>query len=717
MNPSTIEIHEFSTGIRPERTADGGWVSLGFIGQYMNVTLSPIPQVVERSIANREFAVTEGASNEEPAIIGRVVGKGDDAWAVVAVVTRGRDEKGRSVSVYRYFLCHDNNNSMPGVNNSLWKILAWIDNEGIPRFDPFDVKVIGQPNLFTYYSQRHLDIPPEVANLELNQLEPLVLSPHQCNFRVVNVLAIRKSQKNDQPISWAFSVEALEKPRNFQIIQPASTRAYEILQRAVKQIPQGSTSVVEDEEALKSAIRNLMNSSQVKPEVVQVITDALKNQQITAKHWHSLFDAQGAKTAIIQKIYSPQIVRLMTLRAMVIPETLPEFLNWLNGKLGKSGDEHQVVSFNFQSAICSQFPKDKLTEGIKLLVPKLLQGDITPELFCCLFIKDRAWYVCRNDFINDVRYDLELIYRFFQSGTVSNIFPIDGFKFKEVPWEKIIQSWRPITQGYYRIDDYEPLAQLFELLREYPLSAYFYQISRGNVPKNVFLGASPNPKNKVYSLTFLGLTLKKDISLIEGVVNFFLARYIVPIQFVIIFSIILSGGSFWIGSQFFPKSTSDTASSKQPTLSGNQKVVKTTANEQAPSTDPVDEMPENVKITANESKNVSNTITAIQQLKDEPEFKGKDVLREIKNILGLDFDYSIVKGNKTTQQNEREKLKQGIERIKLSEAIYLYEKKKAQESKSEIEPTKVTGYIVDGGNTYKLLKKEIKDNLTKKNNQ
>ncbi|MFB2739412.1 hypothetical protein ACE1AN_17625, partial [Umezakia sp. BLCC-F208] len=405
------------------------------------------------------------------------------------------------------------------------------------------------------------------------------------------------------------------------------------------------------------------------------------------------------------------------LRAMVIPETLPEFLNWLNGKLGKSGNEHQVVSFNFQSAICSQFPKDNLTEGIKLLVPKLLQGDITPELFCCLFIKDRAWYVCRNDFINDVRYDLELIYRFFQSGTVSNIFPIDGFKFKEVPWEKIIQSWRPITQGYYRIDDYEPLAQLFELLREYPLSAYFYQISRGNVPKNVFLGASPNPKNKVYSLTFLGLTLKKDISLIEGIVNFFLARYIVPIQFVIIFSIILSGGSFWIGSQFFPKSTSDTASSKQPTLSGNQKVVKTTANEQAPSTDPVDEMPENVKITASETKNVNRTITAIdkliEQLNKENKFKEEDVLGEIKNILDSQFDYELIKkGNNGTQQNEREKLEQGIERRKLSEAIYLYEKK-AQKSNSEIT---ATGYILLNGNTYKLLKEQIKDNLTKKNN-
>ncbi|MDH6102940.1 hypothetical protein NWP18_10890 [Chrysosporum ovalisporum ANA283AFssAo] len=489
---------------------------------------------------------------------------------------------------------------------------------------------------------------------------------------------------------------------------------------------------------LKLAIQRLMNVSQVKPEVVQVITDALKNEQITATHWHSLFDAQGAKTAIIQKIYSPQIVRLMTLRAMVIPETLPEFLNWLNGKLSKSGDEHQVVSFNFQSAICSQFPKDNLTEGIKLLVPKLLQGDITPELFCCLFTKHRAWDVCRNDFINDVRYNLELIYHFFQTRTVSNklIFPIDGFKFKEVPWEKIIYYWNEITQGYhYRIDDYEPLAQLFELLREYPLSAYFYQISRGKVPKNVFLRACPNPKNKVYLFTFLGLTLERDVSLIGVVVDFFLRGYIVPIKVVIIFSIILSGGSFWMGSQFFPKSTSDTASSTQPTLSGNQKVVKTTANKKAAVKAPVSptpkvvkttankkaavkapvhQMPENVKIRANESKNVQLTITAIDKLTKEPEFKGKDILGEIKKILNLQFNYhAIVKGNQGKWKNEREKLEQGIERRKLSEAIYLYEKKKVQEGNSQINPV---GYIVPNGNTYKLLKKQIKENFTKKNN-
>ncbi len=52
-----IQIHEFSTGIRPQINPDGSWVSLGFTGQYMNATIQPIPYAVQRAIANKEFAI------------------------------------------------------------------------------------------------------------------------------------------------------------------------------------------------------------------------------------------------------------------------------------------------------------------------------------------------------------------------------------------------------------------------------------------------------------------------------------------------------------------------------------------------------------------------------------------------------------------------------------------------------------------------------------
>ena len=99
-----VEIHEFSTGITPEQLADGRWVSRGFTGRYMNSTLKEIPYAVERAIANKDFAVAEGASSQEPTTIGRQV----DEWSVIAIVTRGQDEKGRGASFYRYFLTKSN---------------------------------------------------------------------------------------------------------------------------------------------------------------------------------------------------------------------------------------------------------------------------------------------------------------------------------------------------------------------------------------------------------------------------------------------------------------------------------------------------------------------------------------------------------------------------------------------------------------------------------
>lgn len=154
-----IQIHEFSTGIRPERTADGGWVSLGFTGQYMNATIDPIPHAVLRSIANKEFAVAEGASSDEPAIIGRVVPGGEESdWSVVAIVTRGRDEKGRSASFYRYFLCEGDK----GTSN-LWRILCWIEDYQLrigemPVFQPFDFKEVGQFNSCTVSTPPQINI-------------------------------------------------------------------------------------------------------------------------------------------------------------------------------------------------------------------------------------------------------------------------------------------------------------------------------------------------------------------------------------------------------------------------------------------------------------------------------------------------------------------------------------------------------------------------------
>ena len=685
-NPATIEIHEFSTGIRAETTPDGGWVSRGFTGQYMNMTLESIPDVVERSIRNREFALTEGASSDSPAIIGRVVGSEENVWSVMAVVTRGKDEKGRSLSVYRYFLCEG--------KNKLRLILAWWENQGRPRFNPFDSKTIGQFYLFVD-SVQPPDLQQEFHDLQVDLPEPILLSPQQqYNLQTINVLAIKKSNfpNNGQPVSWAFNVEALEQPKRFQVIQSASQRAYGILERTIKNAPQALAPVVGDEEALKSAIRGLMNSSQVKPEAVKTITDALQNQQISKQYWHSLFDGQGAKTAIIQKIYSPQMVRLITLRAMVIPDTLPEFLDWLNVKGTRNPDENQTVSLDFQFKIRELFPKEKLADGIKFILPGLLAKKITPDTaYWLLMGKGSAWFKIKNTFIDNIQYDLQLISNLAQTSTRQPPFPAANFKFDKQIWQPLIKNRQFPHVNSLKIDSYKPLAELFEKLKQYPLAAYFYQVSDGVVPKDIY--------NKFSNNIIYGLTVKQKISKSKR-----LLEYVKENRefFIIIIGLLLVGFAAVgvVVGQHFRKINSNLNLFGEKKHSTERNSQKDILNEVS-SPQPKDQ--KNPQFLTKSLENFNITSEAIEQMVEEitqenSEYKEKEIKDELKSVLNdsnLQYDAAINNKQKTEKKKEYQE--------SWVKAIYNYQNlKKIQDA---------DGIINKEAETYKYLKEDIKYKL------
>jgi hypothetical protein len=520
MSSPNIEIHEFSTGIHFQERANS-WVSLGFTGQYMNATINPIPTVVERSIANQEFALTEGSSTEKPAIIGRVVGSGDDIWSVMAVVTRGQDEVGRSAAFYRYFLCKGN-------HENLWRIIAWWESKNSPTFNPLDTKTVGQPNKLLEENVRTWnDSDPEWRKLSSDTSPLLKPREHEEIFRKsyillnqINALAIDKSDKsnkNSLPIAWAFNVEALEKPERFQVIQPASPKAYEGLKRAIANAAQVVSSINVDEAALKSAIRSLMNSSTIKPEAVEEIVKGLENKNVTPEYWESLFNAQGADKAIKQKIYSPQMVRLITLRAMVIPKTLPEFLEWLNIQGGKKPDENQTVSLDFQSKI-SVYLKEQIIYRIEFLLIELLQEQITPERLAWLFqLEGSIWNAAYKDFVTFVKDDLNVIAKACNSPESQKQEYLNLLKLNDQIWNILITHWLAIKKNRNHILTwYNPLAQLFEFTEDYHLSAFFHQISSGSVPKNVFSeikGTSNSSLSPIYKS--LGLKLIRHKSKLE----------------------------------------------------------------------------------------------------------------------------------------------------------------------------------------------------------
>ncbi|MDD1428131.1 hypothetical protein MEO94_27505, partial [Dolichospermum sp. ST_sed9] len=332
--------------------------------------------------------------------------------------------------------------------------------------------------------------------------------------------------------------------------------------------------------------------STVKPEAVQEIVKGLENKEIESDYWETLFNAQGADKAIKQKIYSSQMVRLITLRAMVIPESLPQFLGWLNIQAGKKPDENQTVSLELQKAIRPLFPKEQLTKGIRYLLLNLLNKKISVDSLCWLLMIDgSAWVYAQKQFIADIRDDLQLIYDHFSSPRISSKSsyytdhnsvltnsssfapqndsqshhvqpPIkkdlwqDNFKYQKQIWANLINSWQGIQQGNHKIEEYQPLAELFEKFKQYDLAAYFYQVSDGIVDKELCYEVANQQHRR--SLVVFGLTLEPKKNLIDHVLDFITMEVDMKIQFVVPISLLILVSGWFIGSKTWESYTSAT---------------------------------------------------------------------------------------------------------------------------------------------------------------
>ena len=267
---SQVTIHEFSTGINAEIYPDGSWLSRGFTDDYMNATLSPIPNSINEAIANELFAVVEGKETEDPAVIGREVYDIDERkwWSVVALVNKGQDEKGRSISVTRYFLTQEKDN--------LWKILAWMEQVQqqtgkLPIFNPSDIKDVGKPLTVNVDDPQIKDLPD---NLKNNQV---VLLKDEYTLQDINYCVKERTQEN-VPVTWAVNIKALENPGNFTLIQAANIEAFKRIKRKIGSI-EAIVPETFDEQQIKNAIKTLMNRDTVSENAVKIIATAFEEEK------------------------------------------------------------------------------------------------------------------------------------------------------------------------------------------------------------------------------------------------------------------------------------------------------------------------------------------------------------------------------------------------------------------------------------------------------
>jgi hypothetical protein len=483
-----IHIHEFSTGILVDGTADE-WRSRGFSGEYMNSTLASIPAPVQLAIKNREFAVAEGASSENPAIIGREVEYNREAWSVIAVVTRGRDEGGRGASLYRYFLCNG--------RGKLPHLLQWHTNKGQPKFDPFPPQKDDK-----FYEFTDKKISDNLENLEdICQSEtPIVIShdriPLPLNqgsnrpLTIHNIASKTEAAKNNELISWAWNVEALEKPNRFLVIYPASKKAEETIRARINSVPQLAPAIPE-ETLIKNAIKNSCRTGQFQRDNLATLEDALNNPKIQQDYhttfWNSIFEGEGSNDAYQQEIYSDYNVRLLTLQAIICPEKLPDFVDWIMKKekdyypISQSFQREIVQAINPQGdgSITSQTIFSKITQGINILILKVIdQPELIGDTVRLLSDKKGLWgRIYKDDTSKKLKKSLK------------------ERKLDDAPWQEIKDDlsrvWDSLFDPSEKTQKYIHLAHLFDKLEEgpdkgYSLTVFFYHLAQGKIPSDVY---------------------------------------------------------------------------------------------------------------------------------------------------------------------------------------------------------------------------------------
>ena len=689
----TIEIHEFSTGIIPEILPDGKWISRGFkVGEYMNLTLPQVPHSVGRTIANKGFEVAKDRNSQEPTFVGRVVlsiNNEEPDYSVVAVVTTGQDEYGRSTSFYRYFLCSGKDN--------IWQILDWINTQqqqGInPVFNPSETKEIGKPNQHKITKKLEINLPTEWQDWLSSQIVPVIIPTELSDLQIINKMAEIKAK--NLPTSWAYNVEAIERPEQFIIIHPANTEVAAILsqtQTKMTKKSQENLSTNIDEAAIETAIKGLISGSKIKQEWVENLILKLQNGQVTSKYLNNLFDNLGASNAVKQGNANAQMVRLLTLRAIFIPETLLEYLNWLNITGDeKKEDEKQKISLKLQSQLKNyqKLLEPLIAAGMNYTFYQILGGKISVPAFCWLLkTKSSLWSTYSSTIKQQIRHDLEYL-----GNNLSNISidqEIEQLNYGNTIWKKLIshlKSRRDKSCNYY-----QPFAKLFSQLPDYELAAYFHQLSNGKVPKSIFTSAFPKLKS-IYETIIFGLNVRQELTVSDRII-ISIKKYGSPVA--VTFFLLLSHGlSFVLGYQVNKLDTRTIAEPKknEPSPASEQQLTdRSTQNVSLLSSVKMEKAIEKFPTTSSvireivrelETEILSQNSTVVTA--EDARFK---IIQTIKQILENDIKLQYAGAIENELLGEPEKYleaqKQWIE------AIYSYQQKFFSSGFGYIEPDKQT---------------------------
>ncbi len=176
------------------------------------------------------------------------------------------------------------------------------------------------------------------------------------------------------------------------------------------------------------------------------------------------------------------------------------------------------TSWAFQKKIKQFLPPEKISIGIQYILLQLLENKIKMGSVIWLLSDDNSiWAGVRKEFINNIKYDLELIRTFSLSGRIEDLIK-NIFRIQIGIWSEAINYWEDIKVSHKKNKKYQKykiLGKLFTEIKEYDLAAYFYQISQSKISSKL-LKLLVNSKN-ITPQIILDLPIKESKNWISSI--------------------------------------------------------------------------------------------------------------------------------------------------------------------------------------------------------
>ncbi|MBL1209464.1 hypothetical protein [Geminocystis sp. GBBB08] len=263
----------------------------------------------------------------------------------------------------------------------------------------------------------------------------------------------------------------------------------------------------EIEQEINTAIKGLTRRVSLKQEHILILENALANPEIYSQIYEKYLNGNNTQMALKQAIYTSEMVRLLTLRAIILPESLLEFLEWLNNRKSKNRNHYQL-SGDFQESLTkflsqnTPFIKNNLAIGVQLILLELIEKpDLLSFVIWLLQSPESLWgKVYQNQVRISLENQLAFMSQFPDTSNNFNLFPYEEY-------QKIRDKKNPPV-----IPKYKVLAKLLSQLgdKSLILAIFFYQISSGKVPSKIHQKIKPN-------LTKLfGITIKEEFNFIRS---------------------------------------------------------------------------------------------------------------------------------------------------------------------------------------------------------